>query len=58
MAGAGISLRLKAVQVINLVAGGGGTGESYGFGEEDGYVAPKAATNEAVDTDAEEDEDF
>ena len=59
MAGAGVSLRLKAVQVINLVTGGGGDGASYGFEEEDGYVAPKATTvsNEATDAE-EEDEDF
>ena len=55
MAGAGVSLRLKAVQVIDLVAGGGGTGESYGFGEEDGYVAPAASATTDT-TDAEEDE--
>ena len=60
MAGAGISLRLKAVQVIELVSGGGGgNGASYGFGEEDGYVAPAATTNVATAADAEEDnEDF
>ena len=61
MAGAGISLRLKAVQVIELVSGaGGGTGASYGFGEEDGYVAPAAtATTTTAAADAEdEDEDF
>lgn len=57
MVGAGVSLRLKAVQVINLVSGGGGNGASYGFGEEDGYVAP-AATTQTVTADADEDEDF
>jgi hypothetical protein len=39
LVGAGISLRLKAVQVIELVEGQGGTAESYGFGKEEGYVA-------------------
>ena len=60
MVGAGVSLRLKAVQVINLVSGGGGgDGSSYGFGEEDGYVAPAATTNNVTAADAEEeDEDF
>ena len=60
MAGAGVSLRLKAVQVIDLVAGGGGTGESYGFGEEDGYVAPEATSvsNEATVSNAEDEDDF
>lgn len=57
MVGAGVSLRLKAVQVINLVSGGGGgNGASYGFGEEDGYVAPEATANVAI-ADVEEDED-
>lgn len=38
--GAGISLRMRAVKVINLVAGGGAGAEAYGFGEEeDGYEA-------------------
>lgn len=36
--GAGITLRLKAVQVINLVEGGG-TADSYGFDEADGWEA-------------------
>lgn len=59
MVGAGVSLRLKAVQVINLVSGGGGgNGASYGFGEEDGYVAPEATANVATAADVEEDEDF
>ena len=35
---AGLKLRLKAVQIIVLVLPGGRTAESYGFGEEDGYV--------------------
>lgn len=37
----GISLKLVAVQVIELVTGNGGvSAESAGFGEEDGYEAP------------------
>ena len=40
IAGAGISLRLKAVQVIDLKEySGGASAEGYGFGEEDGYEA-------------------
>jgi hypothetical protein len=36
----GVSLYLEAVQVIDLVSGGGGRSASaYGFGSEDGYVA-------------------
>lgn len=35
--GAGVSLRLLAVQVIKLVEYTGASAESYGFGEEEGY---------------------
>lgn len=57
MAGAGVSLRLKAVQVIELVSGGGGSsGASYGFGEEDGYVAPAAQEVTPKETAADVDE--
>ena len=35
-AGSGVSLRLKAVQVLDLVEYGGG---DYGFDEEEGYTA-------------------
>ena len=36
--GAGITLRLRAVQIICLVESGG-TAESFGFDEEEGYAA-------------------
>ena len=67
IAGAGISLRLKAVQVIELKEySGGGTAESYGFGEEEGFEssdednAPPfdAAEPTAGGSDGGEDEDF
>jgi len=35
--GAGITLRLKAAQIIELRQGGGASAENYGFGEEEGY---------------------
>ena len=59
---AGISLSLNAVQIIELRSGGGGTAESYGFGEEDGYEydeadAPKAAPSETT-TEDDSEEDF
>lgn len=57
MAGIGASLRIKAVQVIDLVTGGGGNASSFGFGEEEGYVAT-AKTVETEDADAEETADF
>lgn len=40
--GAGISLRLKAVQIIDLVKGGSSS-DTYGFTEEEGLVAPDAS---------------
>lgn len=43
MLGAGVSLRLKAVQVIDLIEPQGGSAESYGFGEEEGYESEDVA---------------
>ena len=37
MVGAGVSLRLRAVQITKLVEGGNGNAKGYGFGEEEGY---------------------
>lgn len=48
LVGASISLRMKAVQVIDLVEfSGGASAEGYGFGEEEGYEAEdnSAASN-------------
>ena len=39
--GAGVSLRLRAVQILELVEGVGATAESDGFGEEEGFEAPE-----------------
>jgi hypothetical protein len=36
----GVSLRLRAAQIIELVSGGS-TGDSFGFSEQEGFVAPK-----------------
>lgn len=55
--GAGITLRLKAVQIISLVESGG-SAEGYGFGEEDGWspstetAVPFDATGSGVSDDA------
>ena len=46
--GAGITLRLTAVQIIDLVEGGG-SAESFGFGEEDGWTG---TTSEATPFDS------
>lgn len=44
--GAGVTLRLKAVQIIELKAGGSGASAgSYGFGEEEGYEAEDEASD-------------
>jgi ssDNA-binding protein len=48
--GAGVSLRLEGVQVIELVEYTGGTATSYGFEEEEGFSG-------AGDADADEDAD-
>lgn len=58
--GAGISLRLKAVQLIELVEySGGGDGSAYGFDKEDGYEAQDSATEESsFETTAQEQVDF
>lgn len=45
--GAGISLRLKAVQVLDLVEFGGRSAEGYGFEEEEGYVETQESFEEA-----------
>lgn len=45
--GCGISLRLKAAQIIKLVQGGNRDAESYGFGaEDDGYVYDESAEDD------------
>lgn len=41
--GIGVSLKLEAAQIIELVAPGQQTADNYGFGEEDGYEAPADA---------------
>jgi hypothetical protein len=59
IAGAGVSLRLRAVQVIELVEFSSGGAGAFGFGEEDGYeAAPTANNNEFKDETNEDEEDF
>ncbi len=52
--GAGVTLRLKAVQVIELVKGGGSDGSSFGFDKTDGYVAEEQESSELVFADEED----
>jgi len=60
IAGAGVSLRLKAVQVIDLVEfSGGASADAYGFGEEEGYEAEDTPAAQNGFTEEEEsDKDF
>lgn len=57
IAGAGVTLRLKAVQVIDLkeYTGGAGAG-AYGFGEEEGYEASDEAQENGFNNEEESDE--
>ncbi|MGO7451869.1 ssDNA-binding protein [Rhizobium ruizarguesonis] len=43
---AGLKLKLKAIQIIELVSGGQRSASSYGFGAEDGYEYEEPATEE------------
>jgi hypothetical protein len=58
--GAGISLRLRAVQVIDLVEfSGGADAGAYGFGEEDGFEAEdNSSPFEDTDGNQEDSSDF
>lgn len=47
--GAGVSLRLKAVQVIELKTWEGGNAATYGFGAEEGYERESFPQNDAKD---------
>lgn len=52
---AGISMRLSAVQIIDLVEGGQRSADSYGFDEEDGFDG--SGRVDADDSSADDDED-
>jgi hypothetical protein len=60
--GAGVTMRLNAVQVIDLVRGNDGTAEGFGFDEEDGYVhedeEPSMDEEAEVSDEVEEEGDF
>ena len=56
--GAGVSARLKAVQIIELKTGGGSNASSFGFEATEGYTAPEEETAEQEGFVHEEDEDF
>lgn len=52
--GAGISLRLKAAQIIELIQGGSANADSYGFGEEEGFEAEDEAGDAGFSSEDEE----
>ena len=57
--GAGVTLRLKAVQIIDLKSGGGTDASAYGFSAKEGFTAPETETETATDTGfSDDDEDF
>lgn len=58
MAGAGISLRCRAVQVIELHSYSSGGAGAFGFGEEDGYEAATPAVNNDSEAITNETDDF
>lgn len=49
--GAGVALRLRAVQVIQYVEGGSGSADRFGFGEEVGYEQKAVESFEEVTSD-------
>ena len=53
--GAGVSLRLKAVQIIDLKTGGGADASAYGFSATEGFTAPDRDSHGSEFSD---DEDF
>lgn len=56
----GVSVKLKALQIIDLVEYGNGNAESYGFGDEDGSFDVTDEDDEVMDsedTDEEDDEE-
>lgn len=55
--GAGVSLRLNAVQIIELVEWTGGTASSYGFEEEEGFTSEAPPDTSAAEEEGFTDED-
>lgn len=51
-----VSVKLKAVQILELVEFQGGTADSYGFEEEDGFEYDEASEDEAAENDEDDEE--
>jgi len=59
MAGAGVSMRLRAVQVTKLVEGGSSNAKGYGFDNvKDGYEQPEAVVAQEENVSQETQADF
>ena len=59
MAGAGVSMRLRAVQVTKLVEGGSSNAKGYGFDKvKDGYEQPEAVVAQEENVSQETQADF
>jgi hypothetical protein len=59
LVGAGVSMRLRAVQITKLVEGGGGNAKGFGFDETDGYIHQETTkTNDMESTAETETSDF
>ena len=58
LVGAGVSLRMKIVQLIEALDGGGGAGAASGFDVEDGFEFVSAGSPAPVVAQAEASEDF
>jgi hypothetical protein len=55
IAGAGVSLRLRAVQITKLVEGGSGNAKGYGFDDvKDGYEHKEEVDNVPQETETQE----
>ena len=57
LVGAGVSLRLKAAQILKLVSGEGAAASSFGFAKEDGFAQPADVLSATEETN-ENEKDF
>ena len=58
LVGAGVSLRLKAAQILKLVSGEGAAASSYGFSKEEGFEQPVDVLSTPEETNDEDQKDF
>lgn len=54
----GVSMRVKAVQILKLESGGsGGSADDFGFGEEDGFVSESSGSSNGFENESEDYDD-